>query len=133
MDASEGSLSGSMTIEMSVIVPVIFAVFFLSVMGIFYFHDKDLISSCAYEAASCGSLMAREKGGADAGEIERLFAERMKGKCILFSDVTAKATVGKEEICVRVDARKGRMRIGVQETAKVTVPEDEIRKIRRLF
>ena len=56
-----GEFSGMITVEMTYIVPVILLIFFLSIMGIFYFHDKEVIAACAYEAAVVGSAKAREK------------------------------------------------------------------------
>ena len=58
---TDREFSGMITVEMAYIVPVILFVFFLSVMGIFYYHDKQVIAACAYEAAVTGSTKAREK------------------------------------------------------------------------
>lgn len=131
-EAGKG-FSGMITVEMAYIVPIILSVFFLSVMGIFYYHDKEVIASCAYEAAVAGSTKAREKDGVTAEAIDAIFEERVHGKCILFGQVQGSAQVSEERIVVKAYASKGKMRVSVTETASVTEPEEKIRRYRRLM
>lgn len=126
------SLSGMITVEMAYIVPVILMVFFLSIMGIFYYHDKAVIASCAYEAAVVGSTKAREKDGVAADVVTAVFDERVHGKCILFGNIQGSAQVGEEKIVVNVSASRGKLRLSITESASVTEPEEKIRKYRRL-
>lgn len=128
-----GGLRGMITVEMAYIVPVILSVFFLSVMGLFYYHDKQIIAACAYEAAVTGSTKAREKDGVTAGTVGAVFDERVRGKCILFGEVQGNVQVSEERIVVNASASKGKMRVSVTETASVTEPETKIRKYRRLI
>lgn len=130
---ADREFSGMITVEMAYIVPVILFVFFLSVMGIFYYHDKQVIAACAYEAAVIGSTKAREKNGVTAGTVGAVFDERVHGKCILFGEVCGNAQVGDEQIVVKASAAKGKLRVSVIETASVTEPEAKIRKYRRLM
>lgn len=130
---ADREFSGMITVEMAYIVPVILFVFFLSVMGIFYYHDKQVIAACAYEAAVTGSTKAREKNGVTAGTVGAVFDERVHGKCILFGEVCGNVQVGDEQIVVKASAAKGRLRVSVIETASVTEPETKIRKYRRLM
>ena len=125
-------LSGMITVEMAYIVPVILSVFFLSVLGIFYYHDKDVIASCAYEAAVVGSVKSREKDGVTEGLVIRVFQERVRGKCIVFSGVQAEAAVTEDMVKVTASAANGRMSLSVTEMARVTRPEEKIREHRRL-
>lgn len=125
--------SGMITVEMAYIAPAILSVFFLSVMGIFYYHDKEVISSCAYEAAAVGSTKAREKGGVTAETVNAVFQERVCGKCILFGQVQGSAQIDEERIVVRASAAKGKMRMAVTETSGITEPEKKIRKYRSLM
>ncbi len=127
-----GELSGMITVEMTYIVPVILLIFFLSIMGIFYFHDKEVIAACAYEAAVVGSAKAREKDGVTEGTVKAIFEERVNGKCILFGEVSGSAEVSEERIVVKASASRGRMRLLVSETASLTEPEETIRKYRKL-
>lgn len=128
-----GGFSGMITVEMVYIVPVILSVFFLSIMGIFYYHDKEVIASCAYEAAVAGSTKAREKDGVTEGTVAAIFEERVRGKCILFGEVQGNAQVSEERIAVKASASKGRLRVSITETASVTEPEEKIRRYRRLM
>ncbi|MCI8582696.1 MAG: pilus assembly protein [Dorea sp.] len=127
-----GEFSGMITVEMTYIVPVILLIFFLSIMGIFYFHDKEVIAACAYEAAVVGSAKAREKDGVTEGTVKAIFEERVNGKCILFGEVSGSAEVSEERIVVKASASRGRMRLFVSETASLTEPEETIRKYRKL-
>ncbi len=125
--------SGMITVEMAYIVPAVLSVFFLIVMGIFYYHDKEVISSCAYEAAAVGSTKTREKEKVTAETVNAIFEERVRGKCILFGRVYGNAQVDEERIVVKAFAAKGKMRVSVAETAGITEPEEKIRRYRRLM
>lgn len=120
------------TIEMAYIVPVIFLVFFLSVLGIFYYHDKDVLTACAYETAVVGSVKMRENGGVSGDTICALFRERAYGKCILFSGADVEAEIGEEEVRVYASAVRGRFRMSVSAASRITKPEEKIRKYRRV-
>lgn len=123
---------GSLTVEAAYIIPLIGMVFLLSVIGIFYFHDKNVISGCAYETAVIGSIKSREKEEITEGMLETVFKERIGGKCILFPGAQAKISISSQQILVEAAASKGRMKISVMQTAKVTEPENYIRNIRRI-
>lgn len=129
--ANDG-MKGIITVEMAYIVPVVLLIFFLSVMGIFYYHDKDVIASCAYEAAVVGSTKAREKNGVSSDQIQAVFEERVRGKSILFEDIRGNVRISEDKIVVNVTAVKGKMRLNIMETAAVTEPEDKIRRYRRI-
>lgn len=133
MKCLKKEFSGMITVEMAYIAPFILFVFFLSVMGIFYYHDKEVISACAYEAAVVGSTKMRERDGVADGTVMEAFEERVNGKCILFGEVQSSVQVSEERIVVNASASKGKMRMSVTETASVTEPETKIRKQRRLL
>ena len=75
---------GSLTVEAAYLMPVIGMILAVSILALFYFHDKNIISSCAYETAVVGSTKAREKDGVSPDILIRAFQERIHGKCILF-------------------------------------------------
>ena len=129
---ADDGMNGIITVEMAYIVPVVLLIFFLSVMGIFYYHDKDVIAACAYEAAVVGSTKAREKNGVSSDQVQAVFEERVRGKCILFEDIQGNVRVSEDKIVVTATAAKGRMRLSIMETAAVTEPEDKIRRYRRI-
>lgn len=129
---STRELSGVITVEMAYIIPVILMVFFLCVMGIFYYHDKEIIASCAYEAAVIGSTKARETDDVTSDLVTAVFEERIRGKCILFAGVQGSSQVSEDMITVQADAAKGYMRISVTARAAITEPEKKIRRYRNL-
>lgn len=123
---------GSITVEMAYIMPLVLMVFFLSIMGIFFYHDKNIIAGCAYETAVIGSTKAREKEGVTSELLKTVFAERIQKKCILFGSVESSITVSKAEVTVVATAQKNSMKISVTQRASITEPEEYIRNIRRI-
>lgn len=126
-------LSGVITVEMTYIMSVILFIFFLCVLGIFYYHDKEILSACAYETVAVAGTKVREKDEVTEALVREIFEERVRGKCILFSSVNADIFVGEEEITVVASARKRKMRVSVSETARITDPEKRIRDRRKLW
>lgn len=125
-------LAGSMTVEISFLMPMILLLIMTSILSVFYFHDKNVLAAAAYETAVAGSVKVREPGGVDAGELHALYAERVRGKCILFSASEAQIEVGEEQIEVYAQAARGRFELSVLKKASVTEPEKYIRDKRRV-
>ena len=125
-------LKGSMTVEMSFLMPVILLLIMSGVLGAFYFHDKNILAGAAYETAIVGSTKIREKDHITVGELESLYQERTGRKCILFAGSSARITIEKTQICVAVSARKGHFGLSVIKKAAVTEPENYIRNIRKV-
>ena len=124
-------LNGSMTIEMSFLMPIILFLIMNCILVVFYYHDKNVLAGAAYETAVVGSTKAREKEGVKEEEIASLFEQRAKNKCILFSNPDASITASDEEIEVAVTASRSRMHLTIIKKAAVTEPEKYIRDIRR--
>lgn len=118
--------------EMSFLVPIILMLIMSTILAAFYFHDKNILAGAAYETAVVGSTKMREKEGVTQEELEKLFWERARGKCILFSHISASASVGEKEIQIDASAKKGRLALSVVKKAAVTEPEKHIRNVRRL-
>lgn len=123
---------GSMTVEMSFLMPMILFLIMGCILAVFYYHDKNILSGAAYETAVTGSTKARAKDGVREGELEQLFQERIKGKCILFPGAQAAVSVGEDEIEVTAAASRRGMKVSVSKRAAVTEPEKYIRNMRRL-
>lgn len=45
------ALKGSMTVEMSFLMPIILLLLMNSILAAFYFHDKNILAGAAYETA----------------------------------------------------------------------------------
>lgn len=125
-------LSGSMTVEMSFLMPMILSLIMGCILAVFYYHDKNILGAAAYETAVVGSTKAREKDGVETGKLQALYRERIRKKCVLFPTGRANVTVGKEEIEVTVTAKKGKFKVAVRKCAAVTEPERKIREKKKL-
>ena len=119
-------LNGMFTVEMAYIVPFILMIFFLSIMGIFYYHDKALTAAAAHETATIAGTKVREK------VVSTIFEERIRGKCIVFGNPSVNAKVNKDQITITAGATKGRMKLSVAESSSITKPEEKIRSYRKL-
>ncbi len=125
-------LRGSMTVEMSFLMPILLMLIMSCIFATFYFHDKNILAGAAYETAVVGSTKMREKDKIADSELKELFRERVGRKCILFAGSSAEIAIGKKDICVTASARKGRFAVSVMKKAAVTEPEEYIRNLRRL-
>lgn len=125
-------LAGSLTVEMSFLMPMILFLIMGCVFAVFYYHDKNILSAAAYETAVVGSTKMREKDGVEEGTLQALYAERVRKKCILFPSGQAKIQIGKEKIEVTSSAQKGKFKVQVKRCAAVTEPEKKIREKKKL-
>ena len=66
---SRGCLKGSLTVEMSFLMPMILFLIMGCILAAFYYHDKLILTGAAYETAVAGSTKAREKDGVKAGQL----------------------------------------------------------------
>ena len=65
-------VQGSMTVEMSFLMPMVLFLIMGCILTAFYYHDKNILSGAAYETAVVGSTKTREKDGIKDGELETL-------------------------------------------------------------
>ena len=130
----KSACKGVITVETTYVMAVILYLLFLSVMGLFYYHDKEILSAGAYEAVTVAALKTREKTSVQEENVKEIFKERTKGKCVLFgnSNIDVEASVQEEYIRVIVRAKRRQWRLRISETAAVTDPEKKIRDKRRL-
>lgn len=118
--------------EAACLMPLVGLLLVSTVLLLFYFHDKNIIASCAYETAVIGSTKAREKEGVDASLLNQAFQQRIQGKCIFFPGGRADIQVEDETITVSAYASRKYFSLRVVQRAAVTEPEDHIRRIRRI-
>ena len=126
-------LAGSLTVEMSLLMPLILLLLMSSILAVFYFHDKNILAGAAYETAAVAGTRAREEEGTEAGEMEALFRERAEGKCILFPTPSASVEITEAEVTVSARVSRGRFGLTVEKKMAVTHPEKEIRDRKRLI
>ena len=130
-DIRKSSMAGSLTVEMSFLMPVILLLIMGTILAVFYYHDKNILSGAAYETAVVGSTKAREKDEIETGELETLFRQRVYGKCILFAWSNASIEIGEKEIKVAVTAIYKYMTVSIVQRAAMTEPEKDIRELRK--
>lgn len=116
-----------MTIEMSFLTPIILFLIMNGILVSFYCHDKNILLGAAYETAVVGSNKIREVPPVTSEQLEQLFYERVGNKCVLFSGGNVQVTISTNEITVKVNAKKGRLRMSLEKRAAVTEPEKRIR------
>lgn len=125
-------LKGAMTVEMSVIIPLILFLVMGLVISVFYFHDKNILNGAASETAIVGTRRLGEGKAITEEELEGLCLERVNGKCFFLTRHTITVSIEKEEIIVEIFAKKKKFAVSVTKRAVMTQPEKKIRNIRRL-
>ena len=78
---SRGCLKGSLTVEMSFLMPMILFLIMGCILAAFYYHDKLILTGAAYETAVAGSTEAVRRQG-DGLETAR---ERLAGENVNYS------------------------------------------------
>lgn len=125
-------LKGSLTIEASLVIPLVFLIIMELITSFFFYHDKNILNGAAYETAVVASAKMREKDSITEEELTAYCKERLEGKCILLIGFQINVTIGKKEVTVNITARKGKRAVHVEKRAPVTEPEKRIRDMRRL-
>lgn len=123
------NLKGSITIEISCMVPVFMLILYLSAMGAFYFYDKNVLTACAYEAVTTALVKEREEEPLEA-MIKEIFQERIRGKCLLFTHPNVE--VSKDEVTAQigVTVKKKKMKLDIEVMGYRIEPEKQIRKFK---
>lgn len=122
----------SMTVEMSVLMPLVLMIVMLSILATFYYHDKNVLQGAAYETAVVGSTKMREREIPTESKLKTLCEERIGRKCIFFGRTRVKVAMEEEEIIINVTAKKRWFQLKIEQKAKITEPEKKIRDVRRL-
>ena len=126
------SYKGSLTIEMSLQIPIVLFLFVGIVMSLFYYHDKNILNGAAHETVEWGSEAIREYPEMEEEELISFCKERLKRKCIFLTSYTIQSEIQKEEIRIEITAVKKGYKASVDKRARITEPEKHIRNIRRI-
>lgn len=119
---------GSFTIEAAVIVPMILFIFIVLLHILFYWHDKNILTSTAHETVSYGS----EAVEMTKVDLENYFSSRIRGKLLLFERITCLITLDKSNVTIEAQAQKGYMKVMTRCSMVLTKPEEYIRNHRKL-
>lgn len=114
---------GSFTIEAAMLIPMILFLIATMITILFYWHDRTVLKGLVYETAVIGAERA-----AATGELETYANELLEGKLLWFP--TATVTVEKEEnqVVVKAEASRRRMKAMAQMAMPITAPEKIIRR-----
>ena len=118
-------LKGSVTIEATVIVPMILLVVGVLFNMLLYYHDKSILVAVSHEAAVYGGYEKEE-------EIGEYFSSHIQGRLFLFSNVERQIEVRKDVVHIECMAQKGIMTLRTRCEVKKTNPEHYIRTIRTI-
>ena len=124
------NLRASFTVETAAIFPVVFLVLVSAVYLSFFFHDKHILQSAVIETASIGSERMRLLKPPEKEELAEHLQERIRGKMIYFSAATVEIICEEENVAINAAAHKRWMRIRADAVMNVTVPEQEVRRVR---
>lgn len=132
MKKKERYLKGSMTIEITYMIPLLMMMLVFSIRGTFYFHDKNILISTAYETVAVASTKIREEKPITEEEVARIFQTRIQGKCLLFVNPGTEVSIEKESISICVTEQKNKMAILIELKGSITEPEKTVRSIQIL-
>ncbi len=121
------SVKGSFTIEMTYIMGLFALVFIAIITIMFYFHDKAVLNSAAYECAVVGSVKARDKEFKKE-ELEMLVRERVNARCLFLQVSEERVSLDKKRVVIEVTGSKGLARVTVKKEAGINQAEDTLRK-----
>ena len=122
----------STVIEMAYLMPVVLLVWAFVIYLVLFFHDKVLISAAAYETAVVGSEIIHEEDEIDAERLEFYFSERIHRKLLFFRSVSVVVEKENNQIVVTSGATRKWMVIEVVQSAAITEPEKQLRKIKMI-
>ena len=121
---------GSPVVEMSYLAPVVLLVWMAVIFGLFYYHDKGILTGAAYETAVVTSELWNADPEEKQSRAETYFAQRIHGKTLFFGGVEMECIVDNDKITIKANARKKKLSVKVEESAAVIKPEEEIRNLK---
>ncbi len=122
------NVKGSLTIEAAVIVPMILLIFGILMHILFYWHDKVILVSAAYETVALGA----GRSEMDEAQLEHEFYARVKGKLLLLNKVECKVQTETEEVLIKCSGSRKTSQVQVKQRMIRTKPERYIRQVRKI-
>lgn len=138
--------NGYMTLEVTLLFPVIFTIIMLLIYLSFYLYDRCLLENSAYIAALRGSRMQLMNNDEIFQETNKIAGELVEGRLFSVQNIKQKVTVGFDKVTVEYDAKvtipvaclivpvinKNLLRIHIEKEAKRINTIDLIRAVRKL-
>ncbi len=120
------NLQGSISVEMSYILPAIILILLVIIYTVFYFHDKNLLIGAAGETAVLGTQLQRQQEK-DYVELQDFYRERIEKKLIFLNLTSIEVVDTGKWITVNVVAEKGYMRAHIVHKTGIIEPEKQLR------
>lgn len=115
-------------IEAAVIIPIVLMVFVIILTILFYYHDKNIIASVAYETALCGSSNDEQTKEL----LEQYCQKKLQGRLLIFSNVLCRIDFTDEYVSVECSTYRKGMSIHLKRTMSCSNPEHYIRTMRKI-
>lgn len=123
---------GSTVVEMSYLAPVVLLVWMAVIFGLFYYHDKGVLTGAAYETAVVTSELWNADSKEKQSQAETYFVQRIQGKTLFFGGAEMECIVDDDKITIKAKASKKNLSMKVEESAAVTKPEETVRNLKVL-
>jgi hypothetical protein len=124
----KGSLKGSITVEMTYVLPVIFLVFLSIVWTAMYYYDRSCLQRIASEIAITGALNQRES---IEENLKTQCEERARSRLLMLELDHVEVNLYRSYVEVVIGAQKNWMDVTVRQQVPIMIPEDSIRKMKQ--
>ena len=125
-DVLKCRIRASSTIEAAVVMSAALLCLMLIMFTGFYFHDVNILAGAACESAQVAGEWERMEENRSA---EAYFQKRIQGKMLYFSSAGCTVDRSGKDIIVKVRASSARMKAAVSASARMDVPEEDIRRL----
>ena len=125
-DVLKCRIRASSTIEAAVVMSAALLCLLLIMFTGFYFHDVNILAGAACESAQVAGEWERMEENRSA---EAYFQKRIQGKMLYFSSAGCTVDRSGKDIIVKARASSARMKAAVSASARMDVPEEDIRRL----
>ncbi|MBQ6313086.1 MAG: pilus assembly protein [Lachnospiraceae bacterium] len=125
-DVLKCRIRASSTIEAAVVMSAALLCLMLIMFTGFYFHDVNILAGAACESAQVAGEWERMEESKSA---EAYFQKRIQGKMLYFSSAGCTVDRSGKDIIVKARASSARMKAAVSASARMDVPEEDIRRL----
>ena len=125
-DVLKCRIRASSTIEAAVVMSAALLCLMLILFTGFYFHDVNILAGAACESAQVAGEWERMEENRSA---EAYFQKRIQGKMLYFSSAGCTVDRSGKDIIVKARASSARMKAAVSASARMDVPEKDIRRL----
>ena len=117
---------GSVTVEMSFLVPIIFSVIVVVIQILFYFHDKIILEGVVYETV----MVCSGKDEITEEDVNEYFSEALGKRLLMFANIESEVMLEEKEIKMSCSSWRNNMEVHVSASMKRTNPVSIIRAAR---